>query len=182
MKYRSNLLYLLCIGVLCSFIYCLNICINVSHCAIFFSLIALTINIISTVYGKTKTLMSLAISVIINFYISQNTSYYFSGIIFTKLIFVSLISVIISMYCITLVFQHFNKVFDFSLSNFLSLLVASVIDICIMNVFFIMHGLKINKIAYIVTQEMYYHTLYALIIYSGISATLYIYKNMATIR
>src|SRR5271154_4712519 len=97
-KIINSKLYCCSIGLLCALTYLLNFCTAIYQCALVFTIIAITINAITFLYGKSKSLKGLAFAIMISFVLLWKLPYYIDGKIINGLVFASFSSLMTSMY------------------------------------------------------------------------------------
>lgn len=163
--------------LMCFFTYLLNFCTAIYQCALVFTVIAITINIVTFLYGKSKSLKGLAFAIIISFVLLMQLPYYIDGKIVNGLVFVSFSSLMISMYWSTSIFQKLTSKFNFVISNALSLMSAAIIDGVIMSIFFIFNNyFSYSRILNIFSKELSYKMMYALTVSAIMLFVLKMYK------
>jgi len=182
-RMKNNKLYFSSIGLLCSFTYLLNCCTAIYQCALIFTAIAITTNIITSIYGKSKALKGLVLSILVSFALLWKLPYYIDGKLVNGLVFASFSSVMVSMYWLVSIFQMLRRKYNFVISNALSLGVAALIDGLIMGVFFIINnGFTYAKILNIFKRELFYKGLYGLVASVIIAIAFYVFKNNKKIK
>jgi len=163
--------------LMCFFTYLLNFCTAIYQCALVFTVIAITTNIVTFLYGKSKSLKGLAFAIIISFVLLMQLPYYIDGKIVNGLVFVSLSSLMISMYWSTSIFQKLTSKFNFVISNALSLMSAAIIDGVIMSIFFIFNNyFSYSRILDIFSKELSYKMMYAFTVSAIMLFVLKMYK------
>jgi hypothetical protein len=178
----SNKLYFSSILLLCILTYLLNFCTAIHQCALVFTLIATTSNVVTFLGGKSRSLASLALVVLISFVFLGQLPYYIDGKILNGLVFASLSSLMISASLSIIVFQKLTSKFNFLISNALSCLFAALIDGFIMSLFFIINNnLAYSRVIDIFSRELSYKTLYIFIMFVIIFAFVKTAKNKAAI-
>lgn len=174
----NNKLYFASIGLLCTFTYLLNYCKAVYQCALIFTAIAITTNLIMSIYGKSKALTGLALSILVSFTLLWKLPYYIDGKLVNGLVFASFSSVMVSMYWSASIFQILRRKYNFAISNALSLAVAALIDGVIMGVFFMINkGFTYERILDIFKKELFYKGLYGVVASVIIAVAFYVFKN-----
>ena len=177
-KVINNRLYFFSIGLLYALTYLLNTATAIYQCALIFTLIAVTTNLLTSLYGKTKALTALSIAIIISFAQQWQLPYYIDGKIVNGLVTASFSSIIVSMYWSASIFQILNHKFTVNVSTALSLILAAIIDGLIMGLFFIINNnFSYERILDIFTREVSYKTLYGIITSMVISIAVDILKN-----
>ncbi len=134
-KIIRNRLYIGSSFLLCTLTYLLNYCKAISECALVFTIIAITVNVITYIWGKANSLQAIALAITVSFALLMKLPYYIDGHLVSGLAFASLSSLMVSLYCSTLAFQKFHGRFSFVLSNALSLMIAATIDGMFMSLF-----------------------------------------------
>lgn len=160
--------------------YLLNHCKTIYECALIFTAITMTVNTITAVRGKFKSLTALGLSVIISFALLWKLPYYIDGRIVNGLVFASFSSLIISLYFSVSAFARFYSRFGFVIANALSLGIAAIIDGFIMRLFFtINNNFSYARIMDIFNKELSYKILYGLLASAIIFVALRLLKNDA---
>ena len=177
-KIFNNKLYICSIGLLCALTYLLNFCTKLHQCALVFITIAITTNTITFFFGKSQSLKGLVFAIIISFSLLWELPYYIDGKIVNGLVFTSFLSLMISMYWSTSVFQKLTSKFSFVKSNALSFSLAAIIDGLIMGLFFIVNNnFSYPRVFDIFSRELSYKMMYGLVASAIILTTLNIFKN-----
>lgn len=177
-KTINNKLYFCSIGLLCALTYLLNFCTKIYQCALAFTIIAITINVITLLCGKSNALKGIVFAITISFTLLWKLPYYIDGKIVNGLVFASFSSVMISMYWSVFVFQKLGSRFSFVISNVLSLSVGAIIDGFLMGLFFVINkNFSYTKIIDIFTREVSYKMVYSLAISAVVLIALNILKN-----
>lgn len=163
-KTQNNKQYFLSIGLLCTLTYLLNHCTAIYQCALVFTVIAITANALTYFYGKSKTLRGIAFAIIVSFILLWKLPYYIDGKIVNGLVFASLSSIMISIYCSTSVFQKLTSKFSLVLSNALSLVAAAVIDGVVIGLFFALNNnFSHERVLDIFSRELSYKMIYGFV-------------------
>jgi len=182
-KIFGNKLYICSILLLCTLTYLLNFCTKIYQCAFIFTIIAIAINAVTFTYGKRMSLQGLAFAIMASFMLLWKLPYYIDGKIVNGLIFASFTSVMISMYWSASFFQKLIAKFSFAKSNFISLLIGSVIDGFIMGIFFVINNnFSYGRIADIFTREVSYKIMYGFIASALIAVVLNIFKTTLSLK
>lgn len=177
-KIFNNKLYICSIGLLCTLIYLLNFCTKIQQCALVFITIAIITNATTFFFGKSQSLRGLVFANIISFSLLWELPYYIDGQIVNGLVFASFLSLMISMYWSTSVFQKLTSKFSFVKSNALSFSIAAIIDGLIMGLFFIVNNnFSYPKVLDIFSRELSYKMMYGFVASAIIITTLNIFKN-----
>lgn len=163
-KSVSNTLYVLSILSLCILTYLLNFCTKIYQCSLMFVAIGITTNTLTFVYGKSKSLFGLALTIITSFILLWKLPYYIDGRIVNGLVFASFSSLMISMYWSTYVFQKLTNRLSVITANSAALIVAAVLDCSIMCIFFTLNNnFSAARILDIFTRELSYKMMYSFI-------------------
>lgn len=171
----NNKLYIFSVVLLCVLTYLLNCCTAIYQCALIFTVIAITTNVITSIYDKPKALKGLAFSILVSFTLLWK--------LLNGLVFASFSSVIVSMYWLASIFQILHRKYNFAISNALSLAVAALIDGIIMGVFFaINNGFTYERILDIFKRELFYKGLYGLVASVIIATAFYMFKNNTKLK
>ena len=125
-KIINSKLYFCSIGLLCALTYLLNFCTAIYQCALIFTIIATTINTVTFLYGKSKSLKGLAFAIMISFVLLWKLPYYIDGKIINGLVLASFTSVMISIYWSATIFQKLINKLDIAKSNVISITVAAI--------------------------------------------------------
>ena len=179
----NNKLYIFSVVLLCVLTYLLNCCTAIYQCALIFTVIAITTNVITSIYDKPKALKGLAFSILVSFTLLWKLPYYIDGKLLNGLVFASFSSVIVSMYWLASIFQILHRKYNFAISNALSLAVAALIYGIIMGVFFaINNGFTYERILDIFKRELFYKGLYGLVASVIIATAFYMFKNNTKLK
>ena len=158
--------------------YLLNHCRAIYECALIFTAIAMTVNTVTAVRGRFKSLTALGLSVIISFALLWKLSYYIDGPIVNGLVFASFSSLMVSLYFSTSAFLKFYDKFGFVLSNALALIIAALIDGLVMGLFFTINSnLTYSRILDIFSRESSYKMFYGFLTSAIMVAILKILRN-----
>ena len=139
-KIITNRPYIASTLLLCSLTYLLNYCTLIYGCALVFTIIAITVNATTFLYGRLKGLMGLSFAAIISFALLWKLPYYIDGRLVNGLVVASFSSLIISLYFSTSALTRFYSRFGFVIANALSLGIAAIIDGFIMGLFFVINN------------------------------------------
>ena len=179
-KIITNRLYIASTLLLCSLTYLLNYCTLIYGCALVFTIIAITVNATTFLYGRLKGLMGLSFAAIISFALLWKLPYYIDGRLVNGLVVASFSSLIISLYFSTSALTRFYSRFGFVIANALSLGIAAIIDGFIMRLFFtINNNFSYARIMDIFSRELSYKILYGLLASAIIFFALKLLKNDA---
>lgn len=163
-KIVGNKIYICSTLLLWILIYLLNFCSVIYQCALVFTMITIMANLLTFIYGKSKSLKIAAFAIVINFALLWKLPYYIDGKIVNSLVFASFSSLIISMYWSTSVFQELTSRRSVIISNALSLILAAIIDSVVMSLFFILNNhFSYSKVLYIFSRELSYKITYIFI-------------------
>jgi hypothetical protein len=177
-KIIRNRLYIGSSFLLCVLTYLLNYCKSISECALVFTIIAITVNVITYIWGKANSLQAVALAITVSFALLMKLPYYIEGHLVNGLVFASLSSLMVSLYCSTLAFQRFHSKFSFVLSNALSLIIAGIIDGILMDLFFAFNNnFGYARILDILVKELSYKAFYGFISSATIFAAFKILNN-----
>ena len=147
------------------FTYILNFCTSIYQCSLVFVIIATMANFITFFYGKSESLKSLVFAIIITYTLMLQRFYYIDGKIINGLISVSLLSLMISIYWSTFVFQKLTNKISLIISNMLSLISAALIDCLVMSIFFAFNSyFSYFKILDIFSRELSYKMIYGFLV------------------
>ena len=139
-KIMTNKLYIANILLLCALTYLLNYCTTIYQCALVFTIIAITVNIMTVMGGRFKSLTGLVSAIIISFAFLWKLPYYIDGRLVNSLVVASFLSLIISLYFAVSAFARFYSRFGFVIANALSLGIAAIIDGFVMGLFFVINN------------------------------------------
>ena len=176
----TNKLYIASILLLCALTYLLNYCTTIYQCALIFTIIAITVNIMAAMAGRFKSLTGLVSAIIINFALLWKIPYYIDGRLVNGLVVASFSSLMVSLYFSVSAFAKFYSRFGFVIANALSLCIAAIIDGFIMRLFFtINNNFSYARIMDIFNRELSYKILYGLLASAIIFVALRLLKNDA---
>ena len=179
-KIITNRLYIASTLLLFSLTYLLNYYTLIYGCALVFTIIAITVNATTFLYGRLKGLMGLSFAAIISFALLWKLPYYIDGRLVNGLVVASFSSLIISLYFSTSALTRFYSRFGFVIANALSLGIAAIIDGFIMRLFFtINNNFSYARIMDIFNKELSYKILYGLLASAIIFLALKLLKNDA---
>lgn len=163
-KIMTNKLYIASILLLCALTYLLNYCTTIYQCALVFTIIAITVNIMTVMGGRFKSLTGLVSAIIISFAFLWKLPYYIDGRLVNGLAVASFSSLIISLYFSVSVFARFYSRFGFVITNALSLGIAAIIDGFIMGLFFVINNnFSYARIMDIFNRELSYKMFYGVL-------------------
>ena len=179
-KITLNKLYIASTLLLCILTYLLNYCTAIYGCAPVFTIIAITVNATTVLYGRFKGLIGVGFAAIISFALLWKLPYYIDGRLVNGLVVASFSSLIISLYFSTSALTRFYSRFGFVIANALSLGIAAIIDGFIMRLFFtINNNFSYARIMDIFNRELSYKILYGLLASAIIFVALRLLKNDA---
>ena len=179
-KIITNKLYIASILLLLVLTYLLNQCKVIYECALVFTIITITVNTTTVLYGRFKGLIGLSFAAIISFALLWKLPYYIDGGLVNGLVVASFSSLIISLYFSTSALTRFYSRFGFVIANALSLGIAAIIDGFIMRLFFtINNNFSYARIMDIFNRELSYKILYGLLASAIIFFALKLLKNDA---
>ncbi len=179
-KITLNKLYIASTLLLCILTYLLNYCTAIYGCALVFTIIVITVNATTVLYGRFKGLIGLSFAAIISFALLWKLPYYIDGRLVNGLVVASFSSLIISLYFSVSAFARFYSRFGFVIANALSLSIAAIIDGFIMRLFFtINNNFSYTRIMDIFNKELSYKILYGLLASAIIFVALRLLKNDA---
>jgi hypothetical protein len=163
-KINGNRLYIGSSLLLCVLTYLLNYCKSISECALVFTMIAITVNVVTYTWGKAKSLLAIALAIPVSFVLLMKLPYYIDGHIVNGMVIASLSSLTVSLYWATLVFDRFYGRFSFVLSSALSLIIAGMIDGILMSLFFAFNNnFGYARILDVLGRELSYKAFYGFI-------------------
>ena len=139
-KITLNKLYIASTLLLCILTYLLNYCTAIYGCALVFTIIVITVNATTVLYGRFKGLIGLSFAAIISFALLWKLPYYIDGSLVNVLVIASFSSLIVSLYFSSSALTRFYSRFGFVITNALSLGIAAIIDGFIMGLFFVINN------------------------------------------
>ena len=139
-KITLNKLYIASTLLLCILTYLLNYCTAIYGCALVFTIIVITVNATTVLYGRFKGLIGLSFVAIISFALLWKLPYYIDGSLVNGLVIASFSSLIVSLYFSSSALTRFYSRFGFVITNALSLGIAAIIDGFIMGLFFVINN------------------------------------------
>ena len=179
-KITLNKLYIASTLLLCILTYLLNYCTAIYGCALVFTIIAITVNATTVLYGRFKGLIGVGFAAIISFALLWKIPYYIDGRLVNGLVVASFSSLMVSLYFSVSAFARFYSRFGFVIANALSLAIAAIIDGFIMRLFFtINNNFSYARIMDIFNKELSYKILYGLLASAIIFVALRLLKNDA---
>ena len=179
-KIITNRLYIGSTVLLCVLTYLLNYCTTIYQCALIFTIIAITVNATTVLYGRFKGLIGLGFAAIISFALLWKLPYYIDGSLVNGLVVASFSSLIISLYFSVSAFARFYSRFGFVIANVLSLGIAAIIDGFIMGLFFVINNnFSYARIMDIFNRELSYKMFYGILASAIIFVALSLLKNDA---
>ena len=179
-KITLNKLYIASTLLLCILTYLLNYCTAIYGCALVFTIIAITVNATTVLYGRFKGLIGVGFAAIISFALLWKLPYYIDGRLVNGLVVASFSSLIISLYFSTSALTRFCSRFGFAVANVLSLGIAAIIDGFVIGLFFVINNnFSYARIMDIFNRELSYKILYGLLASAIIFFALKLLKNDA---
>lgn len=163
-KIHTNKLNMLGLIILTTFTYLLNHCTKIYQCAFMFTCIILITNFVAfALDDRIKSLKLLGASTLISFILLFKMPYYIDGQIINGLVVASFCSLMTASYWSSLVFQNLRKKYFFLLANFISIMVAAIVDGFVMGLFFLINNkFPLLRIVDIFVKEISYKTIYGL--------------------
>jgi hypothetical protein len=141
----------------------LNYCTKISACAFVFTLLMLTVSIISKIFGFKRALQTILAYVGINILSLANYNYTFCGQVFEYLIPTSLLAVLFASLALMKATAILEDKIGLLKSTFIALTSAALIDGMVMSVYFANY-LSASTIGPIVLKEVSFKCLYAFVI------------------
>ena len=139
-KITLNKLYIASTLLLCILTYLLNYCTAIYGCALVFTIIVITVNATTVLYGRFKGLIGVGFAVVVSFALLWKLPYYIDGRLVNGLVVASFSSLIVSLYFSSSALTRFYSRFGFVITNALSLGIAAIIDGFIMGLFFVINN------------------------------------------
>lgn len=181
-KIITNRLYIASTLLLCSLTYLLNYCTLIYGCALVFTIIAITVNATTVLYGKFKGLIGLSFAAIISFALLWKLPYYIDGRLVNGLVVASFSSLMVSLYFSTSALTRFCSRFGFAVANVLSLGIAAIIDGFVIGLFFVINNnFSYARIINIFSKELSYKMFYGTLAFILIFAVIKILQKGAAI-
>ena len=163
-KITLNKLYIASTLLLCILTYLLNYCTAIYGCALVFTIIAITVNATTVLYGRFKGLIGLSFAAIISFALLWKLPYYIDGSLVNGLVIASFSSLIVSLYFSSSALTRFYSRFGFVIANALSLAIAAIIDGCVISLFFVINNnFSYARIMDIFSRELSYKMFYGVL-------------------
>ncbi len=179
-KITLNKLYIASTLLLCILTYLLNYCTAIYGCALVFTIIAITVNATTVLYGRFKGLIGVGFAVVVSFALLWKLPYYIDGRLVNGLVVASFSSLIVSLYFSSSALTRFYSRFGFVITNALSLGIAAIIDGFIMGLFFVINNnFSYARIMDTFNRELSYKILYGLLASAIIFFALKLLKNDA---
>ena len=179
-KITLNKLYIASTLLLCILTYLLNYCTAIYGCALVFTIIAITVNATTVLYGRFKGLIGVGFAVVVSFALLWKLPYYIDGSLVNGLVIASFSSLIVSLYFSSSALTRFYSRFGFVITNALSLGIAAIIDGFIMGLFFVINNnFSYARIMDTFNRELSYKILYGLLASAIIFFALKLLKNDA---
>jgi len=163
-KITLNKLYIASTLLLCILTYLLNYCTAIYGCALVFTIIVITVNATTVLYGRFKGLIGLSFAAIISFALLWKLPYYIDGSLVNGLVIASFSSLIVSLYFSSSALTRFYSRFGFVITNALSLGIAAIIDGFIMGLFFVINNnFSYARIMVTFNRELSYKMFYGIL-------------------
>jgi len=163
-KITLNKLYIASTLLLCILTYLLNYCTAIYGCALVFTIIVITVNATTVLYGRFKGLIGLSFAAIISFALLWKLPYYIDGRLVNGLVVASFSSLIVSLYFSSSALTRFYSRFGFVITNALSLGIAAIIDGFIMGLFFVINNnFSYARIMVTFNRELSYKMFYGIL-------------------
>jgi len=164
-KIITNKLYIASILLLLVLTYLLNQCKVIYECALVFTIITITVNATTVLYGRFKGLIGLSFAAIISFALLWKLPYYIDGRLVNGLVVASFSSLMVSLYFSTSALTRFCSRFGFAVANVLSLGIAAIIDGFVIGLFFVINNnFSYARIINIFSKELSYKMFYGLVV------------------
>lgn len=145
----------------------LNYCTKIAACAFVFTLLMLTVNTISKIFGFKRALQTISAYVGINILLLSDYNYIFSGRSFEYLVPTSLLAVLFASVVLMKTTSLLEGKIGALKSTFIALISASIIDGVAMSVYF-SNYLSASKIGSIFLKEVSFKCLYAFVILAAV--------------
>lgn len=145
----------------------LNYCTKIAACAFVFTLLMLTVNTISKIFGFKRALQTISAYVGINILFLADYNYTFGDQVFENLVPTSLIAVLFASLAIMKTTEILEGKIGKLKSTFIALISAALIDGVVMSVYFANY-LSASTIGPIVLKEISFKCLYAFVILSAV--------------
>lgn len=159
--------YMPLVTLLCSFTYFLNHCTKIHSCAFAFTLLALTVNVITELFSRNKALKTVTLAIIVSILLSWNLVYFIQSEPISGMVLMSLLSVFVGAQIATKLITALSPRIGFNRANFCGLISFAVVDASLMAMFF-MNKFAFAKVVEIFLKEVGFKTLYAGIIFAVI--------------
>lgn len=172
----NNKLYIFLMLTLFTSIYALNFCNKISSCALVFTVIVFTANILSEFYSRKIAILGTFLSSVISFCLLWNFDYKINGSVTNGIVLMSLVSVLISSYIGTGILKT-NVNLNFYKRNLISFISYAFVDGIVMSGFF-MNKFSGHKILINFSKEIFFKAAYFSIAYIAIFIASNIYQNI----
>lgn len=153
--------------VMGTLMFLLNYCTKIAACAFVFTLLMLTVNIISKTFGFKRALQTISAYVGINILFLSDYNYVVGGQTFEYLVPTSLLAVLFASAALMKTTSLLESKMGTIKSTFFGLVFAAVIDGIAMSVYFTNY-LSASKICTIFLKEVSFKCLYAFVILAAI--------------
>lgn len=156
-KHKIYAPLVLVMGVL---MFLLNYCTKMYTCALVFTLLMLTVNAISRVFGFKKAFQTVSAYVVINMLLLSDYNYIIGGQVFEYLVPTSLLAVLLASMALIKTTSLMEGRVSGLKKIFLALMASAMIDGMVMFVYFVNY-LSITKVSSIFLSELSFRCLYA---------------------
>ncbi|TSJ80869.1 MAG: hypothetical protein NMK33_05520 [Candidatus Cardinium sp.] len=164
--------YMYKVGLLFACTFCINLTNKIVYCALLFTFLTLVLNGIAKYHGHKKAAISIVLCTALSLGLFYNKQYFIGGKPINGLILTSLCAILIASYIGLKLFLKLTARYGFAISNCISLCTASLVDHCIMGIFFTTK-FPMDKVWVIVYKETGYTYLFGSLVYLSSLAVLY---------
>ncbi|MGI2298571.1 hypothetical protein ACRRVB_02075 [Candidatus Cardinium hertigii] len=171
------------VGILFASVFCMNFTSKVVYCALLFTFLTFILNSIANGHGHRKATTSILLSTTTSFGLLYHKQYCIAGKPIGGLIGTSLFAILVAGYIGFKLFLKLKARYSFVVSNFISLLLAALVDHLIMALFFIKE-FPIDKVCLIFYKETTYTTFFTCVVCLCLAAILYVkvvYSNIKSL-
>ncbi len=137
----------------------INFCTKISSCALFYTIVTISVLQISTIVPRRQTIYILSIATLLSLIISFNQEYHIAAKTIEYLVPVSLFSIVLSTLFSLNVFANLYNRVSFTLAAMSAILVSAAIDGCIMSALLINY-FSIKSVFTAFISEIGYKLLY----------------------
>lgn len=137
----------------------INFCTKISSCALFYTIVTISVFQISTMVPRRQTIYILSIAALLSFIIAFNQEYRIAAKTIEYLVPVSLFSIMFSTLCSLGAFTNLYNRFSFTLAAMSAIFLSAIIDGCIMSVLLINY-FSIKSVLTAFVSEIGYKLLY----------------------